>query len=119
MHREFVTGAVPMSFMGRPFTNAYRNLTNIVVTITPRGMEGRRALLIAAHQDTAVSSPGEAPRRKRCCMRCRAELEATQRQWQHCTSIGANGLYHGNACLLLADTLWQRGACVWGGGWHV
>ncbi len=49
-----------MDFMGFPFTNAYNGLTNIVLTITPTVPEarGRKGLLIAAHHDTAVASPG-------------------------------------------------------------
>ncbi|GLI63565.1 hypothetical protein VaNZ11_006556 [Volvox africanus] len=56
--RENVSGSVAMDFGGVPFTNAYRELTNIVVTITPGGTEGRRGLLVAAHHDSAVTSPG-------------------------------------------------------------
>ncbi|GIL82137.1 hypothetical protein Vretimale_7105 [Volvox reticuliferus] len=56
--RENVSGSVSMDFGGVPFTNAYRELTNIVVTITPRGTAGRRGLLVAAHHDSAVTSPG-------------------------------------------------------------
>lgn len=49
-----------MDFMGFPFTNAYNGLTNIVLTVTPTDPEarGRKGLLIAAHHDTAVASPG-------------------------------------------------------------
>ncbi|EFJ42194.1 hypothetical protein VOLCADRAFT_107363 [Volvox carteri f. nagariensis] len=35
VYRETVTGSVAMDFGGVPFTNAYRGLTNVVVTITP------------------------------------------------------------------------------------
>ncbi|KAG2493215.1 hypothetical protein HYH03_008635 [Edaphochlamys debaryana] len=58
--RERVTGSVDMDFGGVPFTNAYRGLTNIVMRITPKGTEGRKGLLIAAHHDSAVASPGAA-----------------------------------------------------------
>ncbi|KXZ43006.1 hypothetical protein GPECTOR_107g150 [Gonium pectorale] len=58
VHRERVSGSVAMDFGGVPFTNAYRGLTNVVVTITPRAARGRKGLLVASHQDSAVASPG-------------------------------------------------------------
>lgn len=58
VYRENVTGSVAMDFGGVAFTNAYNSLTNIVVTITPAGTAGRPGLLIAAHHDSAVASPG-------------------------------------------------------------
>ncbi|GLC39258.1 hypothetical protein PLESTB_001650700 [Pleodorina starrii] len=58
VHRETVSGSVAMDFGGVPFTNAYRGLTNIVVTLTPAAAVGRPGLLIAAHHDSAVASPG-------------------------------------------------------------
>lgn len=55
---EHVSGAVPMSFLGSDFTNAYRSLPVVTIVITPTHARGKKGLLLSAHYDTAVASPG-------------------------------------------------------------
>ncbi len=43
-------------------TNAYRNVSNVVVAITPRALPpGAKAVLLNAHYDNTLGSPGD------CC----------------------------------------------------
>ncbi len=56
---EEVSGALNLMFMGTPITNAYRNLTNIIVRVSPKRALGQPAVLINAHFDSAFGSPGE------------------------------------------------------------
>ncbi|KAL6745146.1 hypothetical protein V8C86DRAFT_3151617 [Haematococcus lacustris] len=55
---ETVSGAAAMSFTHINFTNAYRALDNLVLAVTPRGLEHVPALLVASHYDSAVCSQG-------------------------------------------------------------
>ena len=50
-----------MGLLGLELANIYQNLTNIVVTITPMGCETTPAVLVNAHYDSAVGSPGQSP----------------------------------------------------------
>lgn len=44
---------------GFPIANVYNNLTNVVMTITPRGGDGGgKTLLVNAHFDSTLGSPG-------------------------------------------------------------
>lgn len=54
-----MTGSVLMGLLGLELANIYQNLTNVVLTITPRGCEATPAVLVNAHYDSAVGSPGQ------------------------------------------------------------
>ena len=56
---EEVSGALNLVFMGTPITNAYRNLTNIILRVSPKRALAQPAVLINAHYDSAFGSPGE------------------------------------------------------------
>ena len=56
--REQTTGAVNMVFAGTHMTNAYNNLTNIVVRIAPKSALNSKAVMINAHFDSVFESPG-------------------------------------------------------------
>jgi Zn-dependent M28 family amino/carboxypeptidase len=56
--REQTSGAVNLEFINTPITNAYRNLTNIILRIVPKNAQHRKAVLINAHFDTVFESPG-------------------------------------------------------------
>ena len=47
-----------MALLGLELANVYQNLTNVVLTITPKGYEEVPAVLVNAHYDSAVGSPG-------------------------------------------------------------
>jgi hypothetical protein len=53
-------GAFPINFLGRPLTNAYLNITNINLLVSPKdpAAAARPAVMIVAHHDAPVSSPG-------------------------------------------------------------
>ena len=55
---EEVSGALNLVFMGTPITNAYRNLTNIILRVSPKRALAQPAVLINAHFDSAFGSPG-------------------------------------------------------------
>ena len=57
---EEVSGALNLLFMGTPITNAYRNLTNIILRVSPKRALAQPAVLINAHFDTSFGSPGDA-----------------------------------------------------------
>ena len=63
--REQVSGAVNLVFAGMPLTNAYRNLTNVVLRVAMRagGGGGGPAVLVNAHFDSVFGTHGAAARR--------------------------------------------------------
>ena len=56
---EEVSGGLNLVFMGTSITNAYHNLTNIILRISPKRALGQPAVLINAHFDSSFGSPGE------------------------------------------------------------
>ena len=56
---EEVSGALNLVFMGTPISNAYRNLTNIILRVSPKRALAQPAVLINAHFDSAFGSPGD------------------------------------------------------------
>lgn len=63
MDREQVSGAVNLVFAGRPLTNTYRNLTNIVLRLAPARGADRPAVLVNAHFDrrSCIAFPWRTP----------------------------------------------------------
>ena len=49
-----------MALLGLDFVNVYQNLTNIVLTITPKAHLNVPAVLVNGHYDSAIGSPGAA-----------------------------------------------------------
>ncbi len=47
-----------MALLGLELANIYQNLTNIILTITPRAHQTVPALLVNGHFDSAIGSPG-------------------------------------------------------------
>jgi len=45
---------------GERFINAYHNISNIILHISRKGVEHLPAVLLVAHHDSPVASPGEA-----------------------------------------------------------
>lgn len=58
---ESASGAMDMHFLNADLTNAYRNLTNIVLALVPRAAAHVPAVLLGAHFDTTLDTPGERP----------------------------------------------------------
>ena len=57
---ETATGAVNMMLIHQLIGNAYRNVSNIVVSVRPRmAPPGAKALLLNAHYDNTLGSPGK------------------------------------------------------------
>lgn len=52
-----------MHFLSADLTNAYRNLTNLVLALVPRAAAHVPALLLGAHFDTTLDTPGPFPPR--------------------------------------------------------
>lgn len=59
--REQTSGALNMVFVGSQITNAYANLTNIILRIAPRRTQRGKAVLVNAHFDTVFGTPGAGP----------------------------------------------------------
>lgn len=56
---ETATGAVNMVLIHQLIANAYRNVSNVVVAITPKALpRDAKAVLLNAHYDNTLSSPG-------------------------------------------------------------
>ena len=55
---QTVDGAVHMLFLDNVIGNAYQNLSNIILTITPKELGTSKGLLVASHYDTLIGSPG-------------------------------------------------------------
>lgn len=60
MDVESHDGAFPITFMGYAMTNAYLNVTNINIYVAPTdpAAAARPAVMVVAHHDAPVSSPG-------------------------------------------------------------
>jgi hypothetical protein len=56
--REQTSGALNMVFVGSHITNAYANLTNVILRIAPRRAQHAEAVLVNAHFDTVFGTPG-------------------------------------------------------------
>ncbi|KAK9839614.1 hypothetical protein WJX81_000975 [Elliptochloris bilobata] len=56
--REQVSGAVNLVFAGVPLTNAYRNLTNVVLRVAPVSAPDGPAVLVNAHFDSMFGTRG-------------------------------------------------------------
>jgi hypothetical protein len=56
--REQTSGAFNLHFINTAITNAYNNLTNIILRIAPADVQHRKAVLINAHFDSVFESPG-------------------------------------------------------------
>ncbi len=55
---EFPTGALNMVFLRHMMTNAYANVSNVVLAIQPADVADRPALLLNAHFDSTLGSAG-------------------------------------------------------------
>ncbi|KAL0027903.1 hypothetical protein WJX79_001663 [Trebouxia sp. C0005] len=58
VRQEQVSGGVLMALLGLDLANIYQNLTNIVLTITPKAHQTVPAVLVNGHFDSAIGSPG-------------------------------------------------------------
>lgn len=47
-----------MVFVGSLITNAYANLTNVILRVAPRHAQHAKAVLVNAHFDTVFGTPG-------------------------------------------------------------
>lgn len=65
-----------MGLLGLELANIYQNLTNIVLTITPKDCDATPAVLVNAHYDSAVGSPGQAPIMPSCSAQTLSALQA-------------------------------------------
>lgn len=56
-------GLVPLlcitALQGERFINAYHNISNIILHISKKGVDHLPAVLLVAHHDSPVASPGE------------------------------------------------------------
>ena len=48
-----------MALLGLELANVYQNLTNIVLTVTPKAHASAPAVLVNGHYDSAIGSPGD------------------------------------------------------------
>jgi len=58
VRQEQVSGGVLMALLELELANIYQNLTNIVLTITPKAHQTVPAVLVNGHFDSAIGSPG-------------------------------------------------------------
>lgn len=56
-----MTGALHMLFLDNVIGNAYQNLSNVVLTITPHELATSKAVLVGSHFDSVIGSAGESP----------------------------------------------------------
>ena len=55
---ESVSGDMDMHFLNADLTNAYRNLSNVVLALVPAAAASVPALLLGAHFDSTLDTPG-------------------------------------------------------------
>ena len=60
MDVERVSGAIVDKIFKKHLINVYRHLTNVVLFVGPKEASNRSAVLINAHYDSALGSPGAA-----------------------------------------------------------
>ena len=58
---QSVSGALHMLFLDSVIGNAYQNLSNVVLTVQPHEVGSPKAVLVGAHFDTIIGSPGAEP----------------------------------------------------------
>lgn len=56
--QEDASGEYCEDFFRTNMTSAFRNMTNVIVYISPKGKENKKALLVNAHIDSAAGSTG-------------------------------------------------------------
>ncbi len=61
VERQQVSGGINMHFLDEHIANAYNNLTNIVLTVTPRETGTEKAVLVSAHYDSLIGTVGMRP----------------------------------------------------------
>ncbi len=61
VERQQVSGGINMHFLDEHIANAYNNLTNIVLSVTPRETRTEKAVLISAHYDSLIGTVGTRP----------------------------------------------------------
>ena len=58
VERQQVSGGINMEFLDAHIANAYNNLTNIVLTVTPLAAWTEKAVLVSAHYDSLIGTVG-------------------------------------------------------------
>jgi len=56
---ENATGAADLEFLNADFTSAYINISNVVLKITPKHAASEKAVVVNAHFDSTLGSPGK------------------------------------------------------------
>lgn len=54
----YLPGSFSFDFVGERFINAYHNISNIILHISKKGHQQDPAVLLVAHHDSPVGSPG-------------------------------------------------------------
>ena len=58
-----MSGGINMHFLDTHIANAYNNLTNIVLYLTPHETRAEKAVLVSAHYDSLIGTVGTCPAR--------------------------------------------------------
>ena len=58
MSQEYYSGAMASSFLNTEYVNMYNNITNIILVVSPRTGLEEKSVLLNAHFDSAMGSPG-------------------------------------------------------------
>jgi hypothetical protein len=61
VERQQVSGGINMVFLEEHIANAYNNLTNIILSITPRNASTDKAVLVSGHYDSLIGTVGAEP----------------------------------------------------------
>ena len=61
VERQQVSGGINMKFLDAHIANAYNNLTNIILSLTPHGARTEKAVLVSAHYDSLIGTVGMRP----------------------------------------------------------
>jgi hypothetical protein len=67
---ETVSGAMDMHFLNADLTNAYAELDNVVLALVPAAGARAPGLLLGAHFDATLDTPGAGPGRGRARAAC-------------------------------------------------
>ena len=70
VERQQVSGGINMVFLEEHIANAYNNLTNVILSITPRNASTDKAVLVSGHYDSLIGTVGA-----KCCLRVDHDIQ--------------------------------------------
>jgi hypothetical protein len=65
---EQTSGTMDQTFVNHRFLNSYKNLSNVVLRIAPKTTSRAKSLLVSAHFDSTLGTPGNDLEKNHLCL---------------------------------------------------